>query len=120
MASAAFASKAAIRRGVERDGPDALARVEEVHLRDVVLAVAHDRIDGLDEGVKRRYVGDRDGKVPKRRFVDGGLHEVCHGVSLHCGTTLSVVPVRKMLRISRGLHAPGNMTDNYRVGGGGD
>jgi len=33
------------------------------------------------------------------------------------GTTLWVVPGRKMLRIFRGLYAPGNMTDNYRVGG---
>jgi len=104
-----------------------------------VLAVPDDRLDGdaigagipdapegvvvddaLDDGVKRRYGGDRDGEVPDRRFVHGLLHEVCHGVSLHCGTTLRVVLDRKTLRVFRSLHAPGNMTDNYRVGGGGD
>ena len=87
------------RRGLEGDVAHPLAlAVEEVHLRGVVLAVPDDWIDGnaigagipdapegvvgddaLDEGVKRRYVGDRDGKVPDRRFVHGLLHEVCHG-----------------------------------------
>ena len=88
------------RGGLQGDGPDALAGipVDEVHLRSVVLAVpddGRDRLavgagipdtpegvvldDGLDEGVKRRYVGDRDGEVPDRRLVDGLLHEVCHG-----------------------------------------
>jgi hypothetical protein len=33
--------------------------------------------------------------------------------------TLTVVPDRKMFRIFRGLHAPGNMTDEYRVDPGG-
>ncbi|MCE5338434.1 MAG: hypothetical protein LLF90_07110 [Methanomicrobiaceae archaeon] len=35
--------------------------------------------DALDEVVKRRYGGDRDGEVPDRRLVHGLLHEVCHG-----------------------------------------
>jgi len=90
------------RRGLERDGPDALAiDVGGVHLRDGVLAVPDDRVgdlpvgaripdapegvvgdDALDEGVKRRYGGDRDSEVPDRRFVHGLLHEVCHGVLL--------------------------------------
>jgi hypothetical protein len=35
------------------------------------------------------------------------------------GTTLWVVPSRKMRSIFRGLHAPGNMTDDYRVYPGG-
>jgi hypothetical protein len=112
------------RRGLQGNGPDLLAlAVDEVHLRGVVLAVLDDggnglaglgRIpdapegvvgdDALDEGVKRRYVGDRDGEVPDRRFVDGSLDKVCHGFSpcsLPC------------------LYAPGNMTDDYRVDVGG-
>ena len=109
------------RRGLQGDGPDALAGilVDEVHLRGVVLAVPDDGghglaigtgipdapegvvgDDALDEGVKRRYVGDRDGEVPDRRLVHGSLHEVCHG-------------------FYSSLHAPGNMTDNYRVDVGG-
>ena len=86
------------RGGLQGDGPDLLAIVDEVHLRGVVLAVPDDRgdgltvavgipdapegvvvDDGLDEGVKRRYGGDRNGEVPDRRFVHGLLHEVCHG-----------------------------------------
>ena len=91
------------RRGLQGDGPDALAGslVDEVHLRGIVLAVPDDRgdehavgvgmldapegvvvDDGLDEGVKRRYISDRDGEVPDRRFVHGLLHEVCHGFVL--------------------------------------
>jgi len=86
------------RRGLQGDVPDPLPlAVDEVHLRGVVLAAPDDRSDGLsagigipdapegvvvddglDEGVKRRYVGDRDGEVPDRRLVDGLLHEVCH------------------------------------------
>jgi len=109
------------RGGLERDVPDPLPlAIDEVHLRGIVLAVPDDggdRLavgagipdapegvvidDGLDEVVKRRYVGDRDGEVPDRRLVDGLLHEVCHGWFSFC------------------LYAPGNMTDNYRVDGGG-
>ena len=53
--------------------------------------------EGLDEGGKRRYIGDRDGEVPDRRLVHGLLHEVCHG--------FHSLPAR----------LPGNMTDDYRV-----
>ena len=87
------------RRGLEGDVAHPLAlAVEEVHLRGVVLAVPDDSShrlpvgagipdapegvvldDALDEVVKRRYGGDRDGEVPDRRFVHGLLHEVCHG-----------------------------------------
>ncbi len=87
------------RRGLQGDVPDLLAlAVDEVHLRGVVLAVPDDCSDGLsasvgipdasegvvvddglDEGVKRRYVGDRDGEIPDCRLVHGLLHEVCHG-----------------------------------------
>ncbi len=86
------------RGGLQGDVPDALPlAIDEVHLRGVVLAVPDDGgdglsagigipdapegvviDDGLDEGVKRRYIGDRDGEVPDRRLVDGLLHEVCH------------------------------------------
>lgn len=38
--------------------------------------------DGLDEVVKRRYVGDRDDEVPDRRSVHDLLHKVCHGFGL--------------------------------------
>ena len=48
-----------------------------VGIRDAPEGVVID--DHLDEVVKRRYVGDRDGKVPDRRFVHGLLDEVCHG-----------------------------------------
>jgi hypothetical protein len=102
-ASAAFAVEGGDRGGLQGDGPDPLADilVDEVHLCGVVLAVpddGRDRLavgagipdtpegvvldDGLDEVVKRRYVGDRDGEVPDRRFVHGLLHEVCHGFFL--------------------------------------
>ena len=111
------------RRGLQGDVAHPLAlAVEEVHLRGVVLAVLDDRGDGLagfgripdapegvvgddalDEGVKRRYVGDRDGEVPDRRLVDSSLRKVCHGWLLLCGTTLSFVPDGKMLGIFRGL-----------------
>ena len=127
------------RRGLERDVAHPLAlAVEEVHLRGVVLAVPDDSShrlpvgagipdapegvvgdDALDEVVKRRYGGDRDGEVPDRRFVHGLLHEVCHVWYLLTAQPSGAVPSRKMLRIFRGLHAPGNVTDDYRVYPGG-
>jgi len=91
------------RGGLERDVPDALPlAVDEVHLRGAVLAIPDDGgdrdaigagipdtpegvvvDDGLDEVVKRRYVGDRDGEVPDRRLVDGLLHEHFSSFTFH-------------------------------------
>ena len=106
---------------LERDDPEAFAGrlVDEVHLAGVVLAVPDDRCDldtvaagiagalegivvddDLDEVVKRRYAGERGREFPKRRFVYGLFHKVCHGL-YSC------------------LHLPGNMTDTYRVDAGG-
>ena len=105
------------RGGLQGDAPDPFRGllVDEVHLRGVVLAVPDDggdRLtagagipdtpegvvvdDGLDEVVKRRYVGDRDGEVPDCRLVHGLLHEVCHGYLLtsrrYGQTTLQYAP----------------------------
>ena len=37
--------------------------------------------DGLDEGVKRRYAGDRGDEVPDRRSVHGSRRKACHGLA---------------------------------------
>ncbi|WP_342771849.1 hypothetical protein, partial [Methanoculleus sp. UBA300] len=42
-----------------------------------------------------------------------------HGFFTPHGTTLRVVLDRETRSVFRGLHAPGNMTDNYRVDGRG-
>ena len=104
---------------LQGDGPDPFvvsSLMKSTH-QGVVLAIPDDGRDRLvvgaglpdtsegivlDDGGKRRYIGDRDGEVPNRRFVHGSLHEVCHDWLSFC------------------QYAPGNMTDNYRVGGRGD
>jgi len=119
--SLAFALNVAIEGDCRETVPTLFpCTVDEVHLRGVVLAVPDDCRDrhsigtGIphapegvvgddhpDEGVKRRYGGDRDGEV-----TDPPICSRSSGRSL----PWLVVPAR----------LPGNTTDDYRVYPGGD